>query len=574
MGMPEGFQPRQFLVGKGQLVSRHPLDLLRDNAALDAKASPPLRRSLPTVVVHHEEPIDIFDQIRQKDLKVTWDYAERAANDLRTSLREPYLDFFETASNADHPHAHEHPRRVERYMEQLLLEVRNIALPTYLIQAAALFPYLHDADQLNTEQRNLDTEESLPPKHAHGLAAGIQILAQTEEYARAAHISITEARRVTGAAAYMMIKHEEPAMLLKALAGERDPNDVDEKELSARYEANELDLTKITPAQLIKILSEQKTEKGFVAVDTPKGLHPIFEVAYKNELDALADDNTPLIPDYNREVDGSGLQFLTQVAVLADVFDMIMPAEESITRKLGVHKSLVRPFFRPEHDLELFKQQITGESGHWEPEEGSDLVRACWEFLHPLGGIDGELAQSPYVKELLAEAVIKGALSFRKVGLAMMDGDFAPLEQIFNRRIRSLAEKMLGKAKGEYVSLMESTEEEIVELLNDAELPQDRILSLIKERSRLVSKLTPKFRQGDGSFIYVNANKDEREEFKNRIDIVIQLLQGQYGITDEGLQKMENELVNGTSSMLPFSTYDSSVTRRDLPNRRRTINQH
>lgn len=505
--------------------------------------TPPLDRrhsthtQYPFIFPDHDP---IMDSIREKDLRIAWNIAERAANGLRKIRRSKYGEYAKRAENNPFlpQHNHEHGRRVEAHMEALLgniPEIRRISLPTYLINATALFPYLHDSDQLDTEQHNADTKDSLPPKHAHGAAAALKILAQTGDYAKAAGISPAEARKITGAAAFMMIKHEEPALLMQALAGRDDfSGEKDGTALLDAFENNRLDLTKLRVDQLVKIVIAKKAEKGFTDT-TQYGLHPLFESAYADELQALAKnpDSAPLIPNFN-EADRDGLELLTQVSVFADVFDMIMPAQEAIARKLGVEKSLRRRFFPPGITFNDLLPDITGDIGNFPDKSNSDITRALWEFEHPLAINDsGIIAQSEYVQDLIGRTVIKGALAYKDVGIALMQGDFSVLAKIFDKRIALVREKLIRKG---------------VDARNNG-----RIDALYLDRDALLAKLYPKFFT-DSKLVYTDTDV---AQFAGIMDSMISRLQQRYGVTDEQIEQFKTELEEGSLADMPYKAYDS-----------------
>jgi hypothetical protein len=497
------------------------------------------------------------DFSREERLLWLWDLGERAANATRLaqSHRGEYGKFADEAAHGNFPHDQNHGRRVEAHMEALLFNISeafDTRFPPYLIYAAALFPYIHDADQLDTEKRNRDEGLSLLPKHAHGPAGAIHVLAHTQEYADSWDITYDQARKITGTAAIMMMKHEEPGQIAQALAGKQVmPPDTDAATLTALYDTNQLDLTQLTPNQLVQIVTRKKSQSsGFVSDKSPHGLHPLFEKSYAAEIAALAQDNAPLIPDFDPRKDREALDVLTQISVFADVFDMIMPAQESIVRKLGVHKSLNRPFFRPDHSVEQFIGHINADSGHWEPEHGSDFTRVSWELMHPLGGIDGPISRSPYVQALIKETVIKGALTFLTVGTELMQGNFAPIEHIYDQRRKALAEKIAKKA-GNAPNLAD-------------EDPSGRILELILEQDELINKIRKKFVDStNGNLRY---SQQDIALLKERAEVVIDILRNRHEVTDEEFARYKAELERGDFGMLPYSTYDSSDTRHEFHN--------
>lgn len=495
-----------------------------------------------------------------------WDIGERAANALRLTGQGEYGAFSERAYNNPFlpQHNHEHGRRVEHYMEDLLFRIDGIinpSIPPYVILASTLYPYLHDADQLASEQRNFDAKNAkLTPKHAHGPAAGLKILAQTEEYAKALGVDFEDARKITGTAAFMMIKHEEPAQLITALKGTQVlPDSIPIEELVKTFDENHLDLARLPVSQLIRIILYKKDEKGYITYDTPHGLTPDFEKTYRKQLEDLSKDTSPLIPGYDDKTDREGLHALTLISNLSDLFDMIMPAKEALVRKLGVDKSLKRPFYKKEFTLEQIMNQATGKDGHFEPEVGSDLARILWELDHPLDINPGSLIEeSPYAKDLIKQTVISGALTLRAIGASLMRGNFLPIERIYAKRISALAEKILTK-NGFSPQKMNGEEAEMTLAAQGA--PTQRIKALREEKEELIRKITPKFIDAEGERIYSDL---DIQRFTEVIDVALNRFQLRHKVSDAELKIFQDQIESGEVYGMPFAVYDSSMTINQL----------
>lgn len=509
------------------------------------------------------------ENLQEKRADLTWDVVKRLANQFRLNQAGEYGNFYERANHNETitQHSHEHGRRVKLHIEAILSHIPELAqkeIPGYIYLALALFPYLHDSAQQSDEQRNLDETTNRPPKWGHALAGGLQILAQTDNLAKVLGLTHAEARKVTGAAAYMMIKHDEPTKLMEAMAGNKPKTG---QSLLEQFEGNQLKLENITGAQLVEItIAKREKEKiddgtyvdtGFVTAETPFGLHPTFEKTYKAELEALATDNSPLITDFVEATDREGLELFTQLAIHADMFDMFMPAEEAMLRKLGGDRSLKRPFFRPDETLEQLMELVNGHIGTRHNKIDSDSLRQLWEEYHPLDvNPNGIIAQSDYVQNLMRKTVIKAAIRFKDLGTDLMRQDPSSFIAAYDRRIHNLEEKMMTTAEIQPHDRVRRRG-----ALQDRGVSTQRLSSLEAERDRVVTQLMDKFKAANYSEADVTA-------FQAIMDHTLEDLVDRYEVTSAELATFRDELDRGDLSDMPFKTYDSSHTLHSFRSRR------
>jgi hypothetical protein len=247
----------------------------------------------------------------------------------------------------------------------------------------------------------------------------------------------------------MMMRHDEPGTVSQALSPEnRDASDIqDQKELVKRYQSDTLHLSTLSPAQMIRILKYLKENAGFIGRDgSIFGLSPAFEKDFEQQLIKMQQDNNPIF-QLTIE-DQLKLKACTEMAVWADLADMVSPYWEAIFRTFQSHPSRDRPFGWTHADVnginyppnaeKLFSHVLDPKNGNGKP---NDLERLLWELYN----IDGfahktVLNKIPFVRDFNKEHAILGTLALRKIAEAMYVTENIKeiIELVYGRRIRAL----------------------------------------------------------------------------------------------------------------------------------------
>lgn len=455
------------------------------------------------------------------------DLADRAVNGLQLLMewdqRNPQTKgpFGKLQREAyEHPalsdHNFPHNRRYERWLESLLLnigELRHSQSVLPWIDSMFVFGKFHDIDQLVSLYRNMVGRENgeqkvLNAKKGHGIGAAVMVLVTHRRYGIERMVDNGKAWKISAGAAYMMMKHDEPEKLPQLLAAtekayvEHNGNKVwlHGVDLVKKFEDNELDLTTLSPYQMMEILVIQKGMAGFIegllpdifvtetsgqrklahkAADITNkaevnrkvalymryasqelldlfnkdkplvksifGLAPEFEYEYAEALlTLLARDDTAHIPILNALTDAekTALKRATEVAIRADTLEMVAPPVEAIYRSLSTQFSLGRPFWRDGLTLD----QVINSEGNLPLDIDSDTRRKLKEFVQ-MGQIGQSLIEdNPYNRRLNRDNAVMGLLYFRTIGEQIMRADYGTLDASFAGRMAGLSKKALRKA--------------------------------------------------------------------------------------------------------------------------------
>ena len=479
-------------------------------------------------------------------------------------------------------HNHEHSRRHELWLESMFLnigELRHSHSVFSWIDSALLFSYWHDVDQLLTLERNLTEGKYLPAKRGHALAASVMILALHQRYAIERKVSIHKAWEICAGTALMIARHDKPEGFAAGLVGTKKayrelPNGFREllhvRELQEIFDKNELDLFTISPSQLMELLRMEKEKHGFVDdTESSWGLHPAFEEEYRHELALLANNTVPIIKDVTPQ-ERMSYRYAAEAAVLADVFDMVSPPNESIFRKLDTQPSRGRPFFRTDMDTQAQLAHIRNDIGNIDPDVDCDVRRVFWELVHMEHIKDGITADSPFVRSINRETAIMGALAFKDIGMRIMRGDLSDIDTLYDFRKAQVARKTLAKAGYSkirrfliYRSIRETGDDSaVVELLEKQGDPtllaryREKVHNLDIEAQRIKDGLLQK-PDSDGRRIRVYEESDTKA-FEALCDSVIQALSEKYSVSPKRLKRYQARVAKGSyPRATPYRTYDS-----------------
>jgi hypothetical protein len=574
---------------------------------------------------------DGIESLRQLDI------AERAANGLRWYLqydnRNPNEEsefgkkLFRATNNwrlSDH--AHKHFRRDERWIEAMMINIgalRHTHDVSRWTDSIMLVPYWHDADQLLTLQRNLDNRgmegwRDLNVKNGHGLAAAVMLLAMHKRYAVERAVTVEEAWRICAGAAYMIVKHDVPEQMFAALNGREKAYTLDEhgnhilvwgageerensqhvsyQPLRDMFEHNRLDLTSISPSQLISLLRAYKgAEPGFISTLTPNGLDPAFEAEYIRELTALGLNDRPLLENFDERLRPS-LELAAEVTVRGDTIEFTNPTFEAITRTLMTQYSMRRPWYEFSRFTELYQElkQRNAALGELHGDEillyaifygpgnlplavDFDVRRLLWEFVHTEEfSSETTIARSQYMQKVTKENVIMGIIALREFGLTIMQGDLRVLDMIYENRVRALGIKAIRKMKlsrfrsrklRSIVNRQDAREGafcvyESVKNTGNKELMRayvHEIQQVFRERRSLLNNFHQKPDATNGEIrIY---SREEIRHFQKIVDMVTEEFARRYNASPKEMALYRKKVLRGEfPPETPYHTYDSLAT--------------
>lgn len=417
------------------------------------------------------------------------DIADRAANGLRVNMvfdnRHPesqnISEFglmvnygFNNPAIADH--GHPHSRRVERFVETMLLnigELRHSESVKQFIDPLLLYANFHDLSQIYNLQHNLTypKEKIFDVKKAHGLESAIMLLTMHFRYAIERKVTVHEAWKQTAQAATMIMIHDSPEKFMRVLnsnivAADLVKNLSSEeriKKFAEIFDKNEktvCDVTTISPSDLLKTLAFLKGKKES---DKTYGLPECFVQEYRKEIKSLASNNLPLLfyEDFSPQKlnvtkpgipnkDKEAFKLAAEVALTADLIDMRIPGEESILRTLRTQRSRDRKFFPTKNfQYKDVRNLIFEGSGDISANESffSDVLRILWESVNIeklIRGLpeDNPLIRSESLHKIIKDASIMSVLSLQAIGNRLLAGDFEVITEVFERRLAALIKKV------------------------------------------------------------------------------------------------------------------------------------
>jgi hypothetical protein len=400
-------------------------------------------------------------------------YAEACANQLRyyleTNEEKPSSrDFFlgtempELAHHGNHHARHFELglKKVIRSYEEQNKEIFQGAFGQNILNAMLLTPYFHDWDQLNTELRMIqDPELVLSAKMGHAVAGAVQVLCLAEKYAELNGISLEQAQQITSMAAVMILRHDEPGNIVQAFntsnrsaVGINDP-----KDLLVAFNADQLDFTTLSPAQIITILKAKKGSTFINGNASQFGLSPNFERDYADKLVQLEKDTDPLLTldaEEKRKLTSG-----TEMVVWADLVDMVSPYWDAILRTFQSAPSKKRPF-----SWKAVKDNTESRINEiWksieDPKNGNgtltDIERLFWELWH-LDEFAKQtcLADVPFVKKFNREHAIMGAVALGMVAETILgDQDIEnTIQTVYGTRMNCLNQKAHNQNKNELLN--------------------------------------------------------------------------------------------------------------------------
>lgn len=420
-------------------------------------------------------------------------FAERAENEVRLfALNTRFGQIWHDALNTIHQHGAGHSKFVEAGKELSSLAAPEIWMPTYVREASAGFAYKHDINQLIYEyylKRNPDFLK-VNPKIGHGPGGAVMALAMAMDEGARTQVGFTQerARKVAGTLALMIIPHDQPDSLKKALGPEgiqqysseeiitQGPVETAGERLVHALNNQTLDLFRLRVCDLMMLLHEIKSQAGF---DTFYGLGREFEDQYKIILEGFAKDTSYLVGSVDKPVSGRekrAIRNATFLSVIPDVAAMIS-GESSFLRTLTVEKAKYIELFnvpelRDDITIEALDEQIIEQYGrpYWlelkhtlSPEEyqmaaiilanngggnreSSNAERKLWESLHLGDMLDGtDLARNPTIRAMVQDYQASSFSMIREVLTLFMGGDDTAIEnhihKVFTERIDAIAGK-------------------------------------------------------------------------------------------------------------------------------------
>jgi len=522
------------------------------------------------------------------------DIADRAANGLRINLvfdnQHPdpqHKSKFGLMVNYGYnnpalaDHVHPHLRRVERFVETMLLnigELRHSQSVKQFIDPLLLYANFHDLAQIYNLQHNLTypEEKIADVKRAHGLEGAIMLLVLHRRYALERKISIHDAWQKSAQAAVMIMIHNAPEKFMRILnssitahklVGHLNSKSKQIKKLAEVFDKDSdtvCDVTTITPSDLLKTLA---LLKGKGEEDRSYGLPKQFVQEYKKEVNDLAVNDLPLmqyevikagIPEGEKEA----FKLAAEVALMADLIDMRIPGEESIFRTLRTQKSRNRQFFPTENfQYNQVKNLIFKGSGEIATDNPffSDVIRILWESVNIEKLISGlpennPLLNSGYLKNIIKDASIMSILSLQAIGNRLLARDFNVVDEVFKRRRLVLIKKAESRTSLRLAHL--NNDQLRHKLLHDD--TTDDIGKRLTEEIRNLNKEKREIRDNLNNKIPTTYADEQISAFNELINQVLAELFARYQVTPkEETRYRKLVTAHRLPKSLPYRSYES-----------------
>ncbi len=397
------------------------------------------------------------------------DVAKRAANAFRLYVEsKTAYGRIHAAAREEEPiadHAFSHFRRMGKWQRQI--SQHYTFHNPHIVMAMGLIPDNHDADQLDTSYRNYKTGSKRNPRGGHESAGALRLVTLSSLHAEAVNTSLQESREITGFAAAMTILHDTPELLPQALSqtgkvhgrkpytlnrltGERTMLHADA--LIACFKKG-CDLLALSPKQIRGITryykeeadeqakKKDQTQFKFITDETPYGLDPQFEHEFAHTLNNL--DDEPLVASLSRR-DRREFVLATEINVLADTLDMVIPVEEAFLRTLANEHARTRSLYDDDARRQVFELIGT-------PKKDTDLSRKVREIVMLTKAIkNSKLAKSHFATHELPEIQAKALSRLKDIGSIFMQGDVATVgtfvQEVVEQRVESLAESHMRRS--------------------------------------------------------------------------------------------------------------------------------
>lgn len=457
-------------------------------------------------------------------------------------------------------HGLDHVRRMHRLIDMLIGTtpqlVEKIKKPIFLY-ALELFPYFHDLDQLLTLMDNNIQKGEAKSKQGHALAGAVMIMALTDKYMRSAGMDESElasVEQITATAAIMMIKHDEPEKLDKALSrvnkitGE-DLKKLSDDELFDDFVKNKLDLFSLSRSQIMKILLRMKSG------NTEYGLYGEFAREYKPVLEKMKNDNRPLSSN-SEESDIETVQILTHIAVLADKIDMMYPPFPSIIRLLNTKISQGRGWWDSNISSDEMFELIDKKDGNYDGEGECDVRRLLWQALDSAKqfkkNTKNPIDSNRYINDLSMEHSLMSILALQEFGEGIMGADSSStVEKIYQERLKVLGQKVLKRlgSDEEYKNF-----DDTIKSITDSNYEfKDLLIDRFQFRVRSLSDEAEQIKK----LVKEKKGLEKIEDFRSTCDEVLKEVCNIFSIEIDGAEivQLKNKIHSEANEF--YSTYDS-----------------
>lgn len=491
------------------------------------------------------------------------DLSERGCNGLKCKLVEiggKLGKAFENVFNGKlvTDHGKDHSRNFDDKLEAILRWTPEVNISwNDCLEAMGFFAYFHDIDQVLKLVWNEEANLKLKPKDGHTSAAAAMVLCLAPELSVEMDISQLKAGELTKLIAVMIMCHDTAKVkdVIYTASKRADVAEFQKKEnidsLITAITKGEIDVTSLSPQQILWWVEFDNYRNIQIANTTQEndqtkiGIYPPFEQEFDERLSTLENDNRPLFRNLIKKKKES-LQNARIMLVFVDFLEMSMPFLPSLARKFKVGKSMERPFFQGSAEKNMDAIINLDEKNL-----DNDVARALFELRYLYKFIEGtQLANSPFIMNILKINVLYGAYALRNFGLRLMNGDMGVVDEIFEVRANDLSTKMDRKGK-KYA--------ERTELLGELHLDCANV-----KRSILAKK------ENKGSNLPRKYGLDESIEFMLLMSKSIELFKEELGITWEDDLKVLRYIERGETPPFFSTTYDATGKLSDA----RTLVSH
>jgi hypothetical protein len=260
-------------------------------------------------------------------------------------------------------HNFSHTRRSERALVATIFntpELHSEAARRWY-DSAFMAVNFHDWGQLmSIYAKEVEGKAIKKVKPGHALDGALQALVYKDRLIEASLYDQENAWDIVKGAAFMMMDHDRPEAISQTLAGSISAVGLNDDETFVHFQQHQLDLTTISPCQMLMIMKRQKIEGNAMPPDSLYGFDHDFETEYADILSHLAQDSQPLFErgQLSNE-DKAGLHLMTEAFVDADVEDMVSPTFDAIYRTLLTEYSRGRPLIIT--DSQEFRSYVNSE---------------------------------------------------------------------------------------------------------------------------------------------------------------------------------------------------------------------
>lgn len=403
-------------------------------------------------------------EIKTYKILVAHSYGMRLANEVLIHLTHADSDnpneFGNWArvalGNQSLPHADSHTRPLEGIQTMnMILGGTDVYDPTFtMVVAASLKPMFHDIMQNLLEQQKVMHPEdqdfkNLDPKDDHKESAAFLVHALKPLIKKAGHLSdrlTEELVRVLSASISVHDQFDDFQFRLSDI-NKINADTLSNEELYRCYELGTIDQMSLRSDHRHTIMrmrqKQAAVKKGYhVSIYGAYGLGDSLEERH-GQLIQMAITSPTRFDQKEIQISREKMIAWDSLFNLGDIWEMIIPGQYAVLRKIRVHRSTIRPLISPEEDI-----RIAFSPTPLDNYDKSDWCRAMYEYRANVQVLkDSPFAQNPLFMEFLGNTVLYNLIQAQKLYRAFVQGEngLHELDAIQYERVRMVSRKALQK---------------------------------------------------------------------------------------------------------------------------------